>query len=641
MKLKKGTGFWGVFCVATGTMISSGLFILPAIVYPKVGPAIFVSYFLAALLMIPAILSKSELATAMPKSGGAYFFIHRSFGAFAGTFSGFAAWYSLCLKSSFALLGIGLFLEPVLFQSTPQLLKFFTVGIIILFTIINILGVKKSSNFQVVLVFVLIGLLTFYIVQGFPYTQDTNYFPFHPQGLDSVFMVMGMIFISYGGLTKIAAIAEEVKNPKFNIPWGMFAAFIVTTSIYVLCIFVTVGVLPAQEFEQTFNPLALAASKFLGDIGFWCITIAAVLAFITTGNAGLLASSRIPLAMAEDKLIPAQFSKVNEKYQTPVTSIVLTALFMIAIVLFLELETLVKVASMIMLMLFFLVNLSLIIMRESKLISYQPSFRSPMYPYVQLFGMTVYVVLIIGMGWKPLLITSGFILFSLLWYYLYAKSRNVHQAALPRVMDRLESKDIRHSGLNDELREIVYEREGVLEDKFDSIIKEASFIDVKEALDNRAVLNKVSEIFSNRFNIEKEAINTILREENEQLDYVIYDGIAILDLDLEVEGKSEYSLVVVRSEYGIVLGNESQYPPVHIIFAFAGTSSDRSFHMHALVSIAQIVHTNKFMESWKNAKTIQDLRNLILLSKRIRNNEVGSAALQERRDIYSPPRFPQ
>ena len=60
MKLKKGTGFWGVFCVATGTMISSGLFVLPAIVFPKVGPAIFVAYFLSALLMIPAIFSKSS-----------------------------------------------------------------------------------------------------------------------------------------------------------------------------------------------------------------------------------------------------------------------------------------------------------------------------------------------------------------------------------------------------------------------------------------------------------------------------------------------------------------------------------------------------------------------------------------------------
>lgn len=620
MKLKKGTGFWGVFCVATGTMISSGLFVLPAIVFPKVGPAIFVAYFLSAMLMIPAILSISELATAMPKSGGHYFFIHRSFGPFAGTFSGFAAWYALCLKSSFALLGIGLFLEPVLFQSAPYLMKFFIVGLIILFTIINIIGVKESSNFQVVLVVILIGLLIFFIVKGFPHTKDTNYVPFHPHGLESIFLVMGMIFISYGGLTKIAAIAEEVKNPKVNIPWGMFAAFIVTTTIYVCCIFVAVGILNGDEFQQSFNPLGLAASKFAGDIGFWCITIAAVLAFTTTGNAGLLASSRIPLAMAEDKIIPTQFSKISEKYQTPVTSIIVTALFMIAIILFLDVETLVKVASMMLLVLFFLVNLSVIIFRESKLVAYSPSFTSPLYPYVQIFGMVVYAILIVGMGLKPILITGGFVLFSLLWYHFYAKQRNTHESAILRVKDRLESKKIRHSTLNDELREIVHEREGVLEDEFDSFIKSAYFIDINEALDNKAVLNKVAEHYSSVFNIEAETINTIFREEKKQLNYVIYDGIAILDIELE--GKSEYNIVVVRSEQGILLGNEKSYPPVHIIFAFAGTSNNRNFHMHALVSIAQIVQNDHFIENWKQAKTIQDLRNLILLSKRIRNSEV-------------------
>ena len=86
--LKKTTGAFVIFCVATGTMISSGLFILPAIVYLKAGPSIIIAYFFSALLVIPTLLSKSELATAMPKSGGTYFFVHRSLGAFVGTFAG-------------------------------------------------------------------------------------------------------------------------------------------------------------------------------------------------------------------------------------------------------------------------------------------------------------------------------------------------------------------------------------------------------------------------------------------------------------------------------------------------------------------------------------------------------------------------
>lgn len=107
--LKRDLGLLDVFCIASGAMISSGLFILPSIGFSKAGPAVIVSYIIASLLVIPAMLSKAELATAMPKAGGTYFFIDRSMGPMMGTIGGFAAWFSLAFKSAFALLGIGIF----------------------------------------------------------------------------------------------------------------------------------------------------------------------------------------------------------------------------------------------------------------------------------------------------------------------------------------------------------------------------------------------------------------------------------------------------------------------------------------------------------------------------------------------------
>jgi len=109
--LKKELGFWGVFCIATGAMISSGLFILPGLAYAKAGPAVIVSYVLAGVLCIPTALSKAELTTAMPKAGGDYFYMMRGFGPLFGTIAGLSAWFSLSLKSSFALLGMGAYLS--------------------------------------------------------------------------------------------------------------------------------------------------------------------------------------------------------------------------------------------------------------------------------------------------------------------------------------------------------------------------------------------------------------------------------------------------------------------------------------------------------------------------------------------------
>ena len=127
-ELKREMGTLKVFSISTGAMISSGLFVLPAVVYLRAGPSIVLAYLLAAVLVIPAMFSKAELATAMPKSGGEFFFIQRSLGPVVGTFSGFASWFSLSLKSAFALVGIGVVLQPLVPALGTSVVKLIAVG---------------------------------------------------------------------------------------------------------------------------------------------------------------------------------------------------------------------------------------------------------------------------------------------------------------------------------------------------------------------------------------------------------------------------------------------------------------------------------------------------------------------------------
>ncbi len=292
VKLERGLGVIDVFSISSGAMISSGLFILPAVVYPQAGPALLIAYLLAALLVVPALLSKAELATAMPKSGGTYFFIQRSLGPLLGIFSGLAAWFSLSLKSAFALLGIGIFLSPLLPSLPGGTIKLIAIAFTLFFTLLNIVSVKHSGKFQIVLVFALLAILIYYIVGGLERVNVHHFVPFNPGGWGTVLSITGMIFISFGGLTKIASVAEEVKDPGRSIPRGMIASFVVVTLFYLLTIFVTVGLLNQGDFRQTLTPLSLGAEKFGGRTGFLLLSGAAMLAFITTGNAGLLASSR-------------------------------------------------------------------------------------------------------------------------------------------------------------------------------------------------------------------------------------------------------------------------------------------------------------------------------------------------------------
>jgi amino acid transporter/mannitol/fructose-specific phosphotransferase system IIA component (Ntr-type) len=617
-RMKKELGGVSVFAIATGAMISSGLFVLPSVVYRIGGPSIILSYLVSAILVIPAMLSKAELATAMPKSGGTYFFVHRSFGPLFGTFAGFAAWFSLSLKSAFALVGLGIFLEPVIPAISGEMLKIIAVVFTLVFSVLNILSVKESGKVQIALVLGLLAILLYYIAGSFGHIDVERYVPFAPQGWRPSLIVMGMIFVSYGGLTKVASVAGEIRDPGRTIPRGMFASLIVVALFYLVCVFATVGILSPGELSETLTPLSSGASSFGGRVGSIILSVAAMLAFISTANAGLMAASRNPMAMSKDNLLPTFFSRISLRYKTPVFAILATALFMILVIIFLDLESLVKVASTMKLILFALVNVSVIVMRESRIVSYKPAFKAPLYPYLQILGTVIYLFLIFEMGTVPLIITLGFFVVSLLWYFLYSRRRNLKDSALIRVVERVTSKDIKSTGLTEELRDILMERDEIREDRFDRLIKEAEIVDLEEGMDLKGLFHRLSEIFAGKLSLSPQEIYRLLEKREEDSTTAIHAGLAIPHIVLEGEG--EFDIVVARSKEGIAF--HEGFPPVHIVFALAGSKGERNFHLQALMAIAQIVQNPDFSSHWFKAGSIEDLRNLILLAQRVRKGEV-------------------
>jgi APA family basic amino acid/polyamine antiporter len=615
--LNKALGVFSVFSIASGAMISSGLFILPAVIYAKAGPSIILGYLLASLLIIPAMFSKTELATAMPKSGGTYFFIHRSLGPLFGTFAGFASWFSLSLKSAFALVGIGIFLEPLV-QNLPFPAHIITKGIAVLFTLVfcllNLLGVRESARLQNLMLFLLLLILAVFNAVGInSLTTIQNFNPFLKHGWLPIITVTGMIFISYGGLTKIASVAEEIRNPSKTIPRGMFAAFSVVSIIYILTVFITIGI-SGDQLEHSLTPISDAAKVFLGQPGFILLASAAMFAFITTANAGLLSASRNPLAMAKDNLIPSFFARMSVKFKTPTLSILFTSLFMVLIIIFLDLEQLVKVASTMMLILFAFVNLSCILMRESKIISYKPTYKSPFYPYLQIAGIIIYPILILEMGLIPLILTLVFFVISFLWYILYSKSRAERDSALIHIVERITSKEIKSRTITDELQNILIERDQIIEDRFDKIIKQATILDIDKEIAVDELFQIIAHTFSKKFNIKSSTILELLKAREAESSTAIHPGLAIPHII--IPGESLFDIVLIRCKEGIHYG--SDIPLVNVVFALAGTKDERNFHLQALMAIAQIVQHKDFEHKWMKTKSLEDLRCLILLTQRLR-----------------------
>ncbi|MBN3039398.1 MAG: amino acid permease [Candidatus Omnitrophica bacterium] len=609
-ELERGLGLLDVFCIAAGAMISSGLFILPGLASAKVGPALFVSYILASLIAVPTVLSKAELVTAMPKAGGDYFYISRSMGSVAGLMGGLVSWFSLSLKAAFALIGMAAYVKLVTsfpITSIALMLCLFFIGL-------NLIGVKEAARTQVLLVAGLFITLLFYVILGFPKIQIARYTPFAPFGLTSVFAAAGFVFISYGGLTKIASIAEEIKNPSRNIPLGMLLALIIVGILYALVVFVTTGLLDQEMLTKSITPISDAAHSFSGLFGVIVMAIAAILAFISTANAGIISASRYPLAMSRDSLLPKFFTRINKRFSTPHYSILFTGTFMIVAILFLPLELLVKLASELLIMLFIFTNVAVIIMRESKIQNYQPKFHTPLYPIMQILGIIGCGILLAEMGRLILLLSSLVIAAGLVWYLLYTGARKRKEFGLIHVIERVIHKELTSGQLAKELKGIIRERDQIVEDRFDYLIKENKALDLEGSLSKGEFFRKVSELLSPKLGVNAQDLTELFIEREEESSTVIRPGLAIPHII--IKGEHKFTILLVRAKDGVIFSNTAE--PVRTIFVLVATSDERNFHLRSLAAIAQIAQDKDFDKKWLSARNSEELRDIVLLAERKR-----------------------
>jgi amino acid transporter/mannitol/fructose-specific phosphotransferase system IIA component (Ntr-type) len=619
MKLKKELGLLEVFCISSGAMISSGLFILPALAYSKVGPYMIFAYMIAAILVIPTILSKAELVTAMPKTGGIFFFTDRSMGPAMGTLGGLAAWFSLAFKS-----GIGIF--ALLFNPGLSILQIKIIAVIcvLFFMLVNLFGVKLAGRVQSYLVIVLLALLVLYVVVGIFFIDNVRFKP-EPDGvtLGSVFATAGLVFVSFAGTTKITELAGEVKNPGRNLPLGMFFSWGVVTLLYIFVIFVTVGVLDPAQLQATANmpeklsPITSGGEVTMGLFGLIVMSFAALLAYVSTANAGILAASRDPMAMGKDELLPKAFGKVSKR-GTPWVAVILTSAFMITVILFLDLEDFVKTASTLKLVLFILANLALIFMREANIRHYRPKYKAPLYPYIQIFGIVGYGFLILQMGTLPLITTGIFILFGLGWYFIYAHGKIKREYALLHVVERVIGIKSTDHLLDEELREVLIERDNIIESRFEQNIKNCTVLDLKYFVPPEEFAEKVAEPLAKRLNMSEDELYRRLIKREKSSNIIVRPGFAVISF--HIKGRNKFEIELIRTKRGARFSDE--FPPVRAAFIVVSSSDEQNFYLHSLMWMVQIAETVDFEKEWINAKDSNELREIILESWRKRGIEL-------------------
>ena len=434
-QLERSLSLIGVIIISLSAMIGSGLFVLPSFAAAIMGPGIWLAFLLSALVVLPGAYSKSELASTMPESGGSYVYLERTFGPILGTISGLGLWASFLLKSAFALIGFSAYMYTVTtyFDVTVNALTV-TMSALVLITILNIFGIKKVKSFQTpILAFTTILLVIICIFQLFDGNTDFS------RPIDGAFDVSkndpmllaeaaALVFVAYAGIIKVGAIGGEVKNPQKNLPHGILLSLLLVTILYCAVTFVMMASVDGtwwigEDGKTREDPVfafvdAVASTK----VGLAMATLA-VLTMISGALSGVLAASRFLFAIARDNLLPQPLEDINIKFETPHWAIIITSVAMAICILTLPVKDVAKLASGFQIMVLIALNFSVIILRNANFEHdwYHPKFKSPLYPWMQIFGIISGGILVFVMGEKAILGGLAAVVIGVATYYIYGK----------------------------------------------------------------------------------------------------------------------------------------------------------------------------------------------------------------------------
>jgi len=619
-KLKKNLTLFDVYAMSTGAMFSSGLFLLPGIAAALTGDSVYLAYFVAGFLILPAMYSMAELSTAMPKAGGTYYFLDRAMGPLMGTIGGLGSWVAVVFKSAFALVGMGAYLGLYLDMSFTLLAVILT----ILFGLINIVGAKETTLLQRILVGSLVAILAAFIIFGLSEVGGGS--AFAPNGADQAFFrsgvvgfisTIGLVFVSYAGLTKVASVAEEIENPDRNIPLGMTLSLATATVIYTLGTLILINALEQPVLEESLTPVADAGEVFLDwvplDLGVILIVVAAISAFASTGNAGILSASRYPYAMAKDKLIPTHLAELG-RFGTPTKSVLLTVVAMIAVLLVFEVEAVAKLASAFQLVLFALICVAVIVMRESRIDEYKPGFKAPLYPWLQIAGIIISLWLISEMGFLAIVFTAALIIGCVLWYRYYTSGNLERRGAIFHVHQRLGEQ--KYEGLERELMTIIHDRTQDENLSYEALIARSAVVDVQDGtFDHDRLDSMLTETAMQRF----ASGETIAAAFTDPMDFrPIGEGVHMAIISMKDLDQPE--LLVCRFGEGATLALEDaegldvleDVDEAHTLLFLVSPDRPVGLDLRLAGHIAEVVQSDNFTQRWLRAKDEKALNAVLM-----------------------------
>ncbi|MEF8775800.1 MAG: APC family permease [Haloarculaceae archaeon] len=430
VELERTIGLVGGLAIGIGTMIGAGIFVFPGLAAGDAGPAAALSFAIGGGIAMLVALPASELATAMPRSGGGYFFISRSLGSAAGAVVGLGLWLGLVFAAAFYLVGLGSYAAAVLAEVgiQPGFNPVIPVGVAfgIGLTLLSLGGTANTAAIQNVVVGVLLVILMAFLSYGLLdamglFGRTTVPDEFFSQGHLPVLSTAALVFTSYLGFAQVATVAGEITRPATNLPRAMVGSVLIVTVFYVVTVFVATSAFGAETLG-TFGETAMVevAREFLGLAGAVAILFAGLLATISSANASILSASRTVYALSRDALLPRRASRLNRRFGTPHVALFAAGGPILVLVGTGQVEILAEVASFLHLIMYSLICVALVVLRRRDPDWYEPSYTIPGYPVLPVAGAVTSFALVGFMQPASIVVGAGIMVVALVWFRYYA-----------------------------------------------------------------------------------------------------------------------------------------------------------------------------------------------------------------------------
>ncbi len=445
-ELAKDLGPLAALTIGVGTMIGAGIFVLPGEAILRSGSFAAVAFILGGVIAMFTALSASELGTAMPRSGGAYYYVNHALGPLLGSVAGWANWLGLAFASAFYMVGFGRYISRIFGVSGfvglgPVGLDVVTLTALLggaFFVLINYVGAKETGRLQNVIVIILVAILAVFTLLG-TLQADPGNLP-APATVGETLGTTGFIFVSYLGFVQITSVAEEIKDPGKNLPRAVIGSVVLVTVIYALVLVVMSAAVPQGFIADLVTDVApgetqpiavVEVGRFVqGALMGGALLFGGLLATASSANASILASSRINFAMGRDSIVTPALNEIHPRFGTPYRAIAITGGLILLFILLGDINLLSGAASGLHLIIYGLLNIALIAMRYVAPEEYQPDFTVPLYPVLPVLGTVLSFALLAYVEPAARLLSFGIAGAAIVWYLVYARSRTEKQGIL-------------------------------------------------------------------------------------------------------------------------------------------------------------------------------------------------------------------